>query len=259
MKNILTVSSLLSCACGVVFASESLGEAGVDAGVVKNNQTILEEKKDLLSSTPALVKSEPIDIQGSSPKSRSSSMSSSDSNSDAAVGQSLSQSPHKVGALFSFATRGIYNLTSNADVERRKFPNLYISDLLKFCSNIEDPWGALVGKSFSYETSSVEYGADYYAGLAIIESIDYGAVTHTFLGAEKGFSPTVDHKSLRDEIKPQVFLKKLIDKNQDLEFHKGTPYKQEDTKTRMEYIGYNSKSTRYVKVKMRREKQEGAY
>lgn len=132
--------------------------------------------------------------------------------------------------------------------------------MIELCTDKDPSWKDLINKSFPFETSSTENGADHYLGEAIIESIDYGTAQHPFLSQKEGFG-TVSHFSEREKKSPYNFFKGLLDKNQNPIFHKGEPFKGkepfkgEDDKTRTVYVAYNTKGTRYIKVTLRRQKK----
>ncbi len=160
------------------------------------------------------------------------------------------------GYFSSLFTRGYYYLTTTTETEQNKFPNIKIETLLSLIDVSDEPAENIIGRFFPYETGSVEGGIDFYRGDAYIESFDYGAVYHQYLGPKKGFSSTVDHRTLKNERTPYAFLNTWIKNRENIELMKGTPYKGTDTKTRLEYTGYNSSATEYVRVLIRREKRD---
>lgn len=160
------------------------------------------------------------------------------------------------GYFSSLLTRGYYYLMTTTETEQNKFPNIKIETLLSLIEVSDEPAENIIGRFFPYETGSVEGGIDFYRGEAYIESFDYGDVSHQYLGPRKGFSSTVDHRTLKNKRTPYAFLNAWIKNRENIELMKGTPYKGTDTKTRLEYTGYNSSATEYIRVLVRREKRD---
>lgn len=166
--------------------------------------------------------------------------------------ESALEDPASKPSYFSaLATRAYFYVSANTPDEQSKFPTMNISDLLHLIDPHKDKTvEGVLGANFEYETGSREGSRDSYKGIAYLESLDYGDAIHQFLGPDKGFSPTVDHRTLKNNPYPHPFLKDL----DNFPLHKGTPYKGDDALTRVEYTGYNGDSTKYVKIILRRER-----
>lgn len=164
--------------------------------------------------------------------------------------------PPKSGGFLAYLTVEYFRLRNDPNIEKSKFPTLTIqklSDLLGETEGISEE--TLAGKSFLFETGSKEGAPDFYKGTATIESFDFGESRLLYQGPEKGFSQTVDHTTQVGKISPVEFLKKWLEKDGNPMLFKGNPDKESDVLTRLEYTIYNKKSTKYVKLKLRRERR----
>lgn len=162
-------------------------------------------------------------------------------------GTSISDSSQKTWS--NTFTNFYYNATFKADVEMAKFPNLSIAILLERLT-AEDEHSVILGKKYEYRTGTNESASDYYSGWLHFTALDYGEAEHHYISPQEGFDPSVTLISRKSEIKPHVFIGNLVKKGViDAHFLKGTPYKDDMSKTCIEYIIFSRAGNRYISVK----------
>lgn len=153
-------------------------------------------------------------------------------------------------------TNFYFNATFNAEVEMAKFPKLSIAILLEQLKD-DDEHLAIQGKKYEYRTGTNESASDYYAGWLHFTSLDYGEAEHKYISPQQGFDRSVTLISRKNEVKPHEFIGKLVRKGViATDFLKGTPYKNDASKTCIEYIIYSRAGNRYISVKAFRDLNE---
>ncbi|MGN6671599.1 MAG: hypothetical protein ACTHJ4_08700, partial [Candidatus Nucleicultricaceae bacterium] len=121
----------------------------------------------------------------------------------------------------------------------------------------EDEHSAIVGKKYEYRTGTNESASDYYVGWLHFTALDYGEAEHHYISPQEGFDRSVTLISRKSEIKPHAFIRKLVRKGViATDFLKGTPSKNDASKTCIEYIIYSRAGNRYISVKAFRDHSE---
>ncbi|ARN85196.1 hypothetical protein [Candidatus Nucleicultrix amoebiphila] len=152
-----------------------------------------------------------------------------------------------------------YRLTNYAftwrspEIEMAKFFTLTLNKLLEFIEE-DDDYESIVGKYFAYKTGDKEGASNFYEGYLIFDGLEYGKANHKFISPQQGWQPSPDEVPLQEKLKPHAFIKPLVQKMKlPTTFLKGTPTKDDLSKTNIVYVMYSESGTRYVRVKAHRD------